>query len=87
MAFLAPWRFKILGLGLVLRKNDFASTQIFHRQARKDRKESQGLRIQPQTGDGNRPDCSGERILEPLESAGFSLRTNGEAVGTGVLCG
>jgi hypothetical protein len=61
---------------LVLRRNDFASTQIFHHQSRhrrdKDRKESQGPRIQPRTGDGNRPDCSGERILKPLESAGFS---------------
>ena len=30
---------------------------------------------------------SGKVIREPLDSAGLSLRTNGEAVGTGVLCG
>ena len=61
--------------------------QISHRQVRKERKESQALRIQPRTRDGNHPGCSGVVIRGPLESAGLSLRTNGEAVGTGVLCG
>jgi phage-related protein len=32
--------------------------------------------IQPQTRDGNRPECSGEVIREPLESAGLSLRAS-----------
>ena len=45
-------------------------------QAGKERKDSQDLRIKPQTGDGNRPDCSGEVIQEPLESAALSLRAS-----------
>jgi len=47
----------------------------------------QELRIQPRTRNRNLPSCSGEVIQEPLQSVSVSLRTNGEAVGTGVLCG
>jgi hypothetical protein len=53
----------------------------------KERKGNQILRFQTRSRNRIFLCRSGEVIREPVKSAGLSLRTNGEAVGTGVLCG